>query len=69
MLMLCPPLWQVSPTMHSAELASCTLGMSGLKGTDEDLWITYEVLDNGELGMLFRGSVRVCVCVCVCVNE
>ncbi|XP_042566458.1 arf-GAP with Rho-GAP domain, ANK repeat and PH domain-containing protein 2 [Clupea harengus] len=40
---------KVSPTMHSAELASCTLGMSGLKGTDEDLWITYEVLDNGEL--------------------
>ncbi|XP_062371944.1 arf-GAP with Rho-GAP domain, ANK repeat and PH domain-containing protein 2 [Sardina pilchardus] len=40
---------KVSPTMHSVELASCTLGMKGLKGTDEELWTTYEVLDNGEL--------------------
>ncbi|XP_063042704.1 arf-GAP with Rho-GAP domain, ANK repeat and PH domain-containing protein 2 [Engraulis encrasicolus] len=40
---------KVSPTMQSAELASCTLGMKGLKGTDEELWTTYEVLDNGEL--------------------
>ncbi|KAL2078852.1 hypothetical protein ACEWY4_024596 [Coilia grayii] len=40
---------KVSPTMHSAELASCTLGMKGLRGTDEELWTTYEVLDNGEL--------------------
>ncbi|XP_076144519.1 arf-GAP with Rho-GAP domain, ANK repeat and PH domain-containing protein 2 [Alosa pseudoharengus] len=40
---------KVSPTMHSVELASCTLGMKGLKGMDEELWTTYEVLDNGEL--------------------
>uniref|UniRef100_A0AAY4AJ01 ArfGAP with RhoGAP domain, ankyrin repeat and PH domain 2 n=1 Tax=Denticeps clupeoides TaxID=299321 RepID=A0AAY4AJ01_9TELE len=40
---------QVSPTMSSAELASCTLSMRHLPARPEDLWTTFEVIENGEL--------------------
>ncbi|XP_028855445.1 arf-GAP with Rho-GAP domain, ANK repeat and PH domain-containing protein 2 isoform X2 [Denticeps clupeoides] len=40
---------KVSPTMSSAELASCTLSMRHLPARPEDLWTTFEVIENGEL--------------------
>ncbi|KAK1797145.1 hypothetical protein P4O66_008528 [Electrophorus voltai] len=42
-------LLQVSPTMHSDELADNTLQMKGIDTGLQDLWTTFEVIENGEL--------------------
>ncbi|XP_035375986.1 arf-GAP with Rho-GAP domain, ANK repeat and PH domain-containing protein 2 [Electrophorus electricus] len=40
---------KVSPTMHSDELADNTLQMKGIDTGLQDLWTTFEVIENGEL--------------------
>lgn len=41
---------QVSPSMTSAELAETALSMKSVTYVEEDSWITFEVIENGELG-------------------
>ncbi|KAI4881132.1 hypothetical protein NFI96_017871 [Prochilodus magdalenae] len=40
---------KVSPTMSSDELAESTLELKGIEADLPDLWITFEVIENGEL--------------------
>ncbi|XP_066537264.1 arf-GAP with Rho-GAP domain, ANK repeat and PH domain-containing protein 2 [Hoplias malabaricus] len=40
---------KVSPTMCSDELAESTLEMKGVETSLQDLWTTFEVIENGEL--------------------
>lgn len=37
--------------MRAAELAETALNMKNVLSDDEDRWTTFEVIDNGELGM------------------
>lgn len=43
-------LFKVSPSMRSDELAVCTLEMKGVEVKAQDLWTTFEVIENGEMG-------------------
>lgn len=36
--------------MRSDELAVCTLEMKGVEVKAQDLWTTFEVIENGEMG-------------------
>ncbi|XP_051566490.1 arf-GAP with Rho-GAP domain, ANK repeat and PH domain-containing protein 2-like [Myxocyprinus asiaticus] len=40
---------KVSPSMRSDELAISTLEMKGMEVKDQDLWTTFEAIENGEL--------------------
>ncbi|KAK9972060.1 hypothetical protein ABG768_025391 [Culter alburnus] len=40
---------KVSPSMRSDELAVCTLEMKGVEVKAQDLWTTFEVIENGEM--------------------
>ncbi|CAM4528302.1 unnamed protein product [Leuciscus chuanchicus] len=40
---------KVSPSMRSDELAVCTLEMKGKEVKAQDLWTTFEVIENGEM--------------------
>lgn len=41
---------KVSPSMRSAELAETALSMKNVTFDVDDLWTTFEVIENGELG-------------------
>lgn len=43
-------LYKVSPSMRSDELAVSTLEMKGIEVRAQDLWTTFEVIENGEMG-------------------
>lgn len=38
--------------MRSDELAVCTLEMKGVEVKAQDLWTTFEVIENGEMGRI-----------------
>lgn len=38
--------------MRSDELAVCTLEMKGKEVKAQDLWTTFEVIENGEMGKI-----------------
>ncbi|CAB1351872.1 unnamed protein product [Coregonus sp. 'balchen'] len=48
----------LSPTMRSEELAESTLVMRNVVTTPVDLWITFEVIENGELGRKQKQFMR-----------
>lgn len=41
---------QVSPNMCSSELAESALSMKNVTCTADDIWTTFEVIENGDLG-------------------
>lgn len=49
MLKVCHAL-QVSPTMKAEELADCVLEMKNIVPDQNDVWTTFEAIENGELG-------------------
>lgn len=42
--------FQVSPLMEAEELTNDVLGIKNIIPNKDDIWATFEVLENGELG-------------------
>lgn len=45
-------LWQMSPCMRPPEIEETALSMKNITFDADDLWTTFEVIENGELGKL-----------------
>ncbi|XP_053314330.1 arf-GAP with Rho-GAP domain, ANK repeat and PH domain-containing protein 2 [Spea bombifrons] len=50
---------RVSPTVSAAELANCVVGIRNLTLTNEMLWSTFEVIENGDLERLMHYKEKV----------
>jgi hypothetical protein len=57
---------QVSPTLTAEELTNQVLEMRGT-AAGMDLWLTFEILEHGELGEYDHLFMCACVCMCTCV--
>ncbi|XP_041435351.1 arf-GAP with Rho-GAP domain, ANK repeat and PH domain-containing protein 2 isoform X2 [Xenopus laevis] len=50
---------RVPPTMETAELTNCAMGIKNITLTEEIPWATFEVIENGELERLMHDAEKV----------